>query len=122
MAKLALIWSKIQMQHDSLPGKLQEVTEQVPGTQSCISNSTDYEGGKPCQRPWKSNGRQGLGTVNDNGERLKEICDFNEMVITGTVFPHKKIHKQTWLSPDGRTKKKLITLWLTENLEHQYHD
>ena len=39
MAKLALIWSKIQMQHDSLPGKLQEVTEQVPGTQSCISNS-----------------------------------------------------------------------------------
>ena len=28
------------MQHDSLPGKLQEVTEQVPGTQSCISNST----------------------------------------------------------------------------------
>ena len=40
MAKLALIWSKIQMQHDSLPGKLQEVTEQVPGTQSCISNST----------------------------------------------------------------------------------
>ena len=49
--------------------------------------------------------RQGLGTVNDNGERLKEIWDFNEMVITGTVFPHKEIHKQTWLSPDGRTKK-----------------
>jgi len=33
--------------------------------------------------------QHGLGTVNDNGERLKEFCDFNEMVITGTVFPSK---------------------------------
>ena len=39
-------------------------------------------------------GRHGLGTVNaDNGERLKDFCDFNEMVITGTVFLHKEIHK-----------------------------
>ena len=30
-------------------------------------------------------GRHGLGTV----IRLKEFCDFNEMVITGTVFTHK---------------------------------
>ena len=30
-------------------------------------------------------GRHGLGTVNDNGERLEEFCDFNEMVNTGTV-------------------------------------
>ena len=52
-------------------------------------------------------GRHRLGMVNDNGERLKEFCDFNEMVITGTVFPHKEIHKQTWVSPDGRTKNQI---------------
>ena len=34
--------------------------------------------------------QHGLGRVNDNGERLKEFCDFNKMVITGTVFPHKE--------------------------------
>ena len=95
------------MQHNSLSGKLQVVTEQVHNHVLAFNCRYDCEGGKPCQRPWKSNGRHGLGTVNGNGERLKEICDFNEMVITGTVFPHKEIHKQTCrLSPDGRTKEK----------------
>ena len=39
-------------------------------------------------------------------ERLNKFCDFNEMVIIGTVFPHKEIHKQTWVS-HGRTKNQI---------------
>ena len=31
------------------------------------------------------------------------ICGMNDVVITGTIFLHKKIHKQTWISPDRRT-------------------
>ena len=37
-------------------------------------------------------GKHGLGLRNDNGERLCEMCDMNELVITGTLFPHKTIH------------------------------
>ena len=41
-------------------------------------------------------GKRGLGRWNDNGERLCEMSDMNELVITGTLFPHRKIHKATW--------------------------
>lgn len=50
-------------------------------------------------------GRHGMGMINDNGERLKEFCDFIEMVITGTIFPHEEIYKQTLVSPDGKITK-----------------
>jgi len=40
-------------------------------------------------------GPHGVGSLSETGERPKEFCDFNEMVITGTIFPHKEIHKLT---------------------------
>ena len=45
-------------------------------------------------------GRHGLGTMNDNGERLADLYALNKLVLGGSVFPHKRIHKVTWLSPD----------------------
>ena len=47
--------------------------------------------------------RHRLGQRNDNGERLCDMCDMNELVITGTWFPHKTIHKETWVFPGGHT-------------------
>ena len=40
-------------------------------------------------------GREGLGDMNDNGERFADFCDLQDLVIGGSVFPHKKI---TYLS------------------------
>jgi exonuclease III len=52
-------------------------------------------------------GVHGLGVQNDNGERLCEFCQMNGLVITGTLFPHKDIHKATWVSADGRVKNQI---------------
>ena len=49
-------------------------------------------------------GKHGLGTMNNNGERWANICAFNSLVIGGSIFPHKRIHKATWVSPDGATE------------------
>ncbi|XP_018022732.1 craniofacial development protein 2-like [Hyalella azteca] len=52
-------------------------------------------------------GVHGLGMQNDNGERLCEFCQLNGLVITGTLFPHKNVHKATWVSADGRGKNQI---------------
>ncbi len=49
-------------------------------------------------------GTEGIGDRNDNGNRLLEFCINNELVVMGTHFQHKDIHKLTWKSPDGRTR------------------
>ena len=52
-------------------------------------------------------GQHGRGVRNENGERLCEFCEMNGLVIKGTIFPHKEIHKATWTSPNGRTKNQI---------------
>ncbi|VDP43120.1 unnamed protein product [Schistosoma margrebowiei] len=52
-------------------------------------------------------GRQGLGERNETGERFANLCAFNKLVIGGTIFPHKRIHKTTWTSPDHTTQNQI---------------
>ncbi|VDO94152.1 unnamed protein product [Schistosoma margrebowiei] len=42
-----------------------------------------------------------------NGERFANLCAFNKLVIGGTIFPHKRIHKTTWISPDHTTQNQI---------------
>ena len=52
-------------------------------------------------------GKYGIGVRNDNGERRVDFCGLNNLVVTGTIFPHRRIHKETWISPDGQTKNQI---------------
>ena len=52
-------------------------------------------------------GKHGIGTFNDNGERLADFCEENNLLIGGTLFQHKHIHKTTWTSPDETTKNQI---------------
>jgi hypothetical protein len=58
-------------------------------------------------------GREGLGTINDNGEIFADFCLQNDLVIGGTVFPHRRIHKVTWVSPDARTENQIDHLTIS---------
>ena len=52
-------------------------------------------------------GKHGLGVMNENGEMFADFCAFNELVIGGTIFPHKLCHTATWVSPDHQTENQI---------------
>jgi hypothetical protein len=42
-------------------------------------------------------------TSNDNGVRVVNFATSKNLAAKGTMFPHRKIHKYTWTSPEGNT-------------------
>ena len=52
-----------------------------------------------------TNGNESLHQVsNDNGDRKVNFVTLKSLVIKSTIFPHRDIHKYTWISPDGDSK------------------
>ena len=52
-------------------------------------------------------GKHGLGILNKHGERLIDLCLMHDMVVGGSIFPHKRAHKATWVSPDHVTENQI---------------
>ena len=67
-------------------------------------------------------GKHGLGTMNNNGERLANMCAFNRLVIGGSIFPHKRIHKATWISPDGCTENQIDHFCIAHKFRRSLED
>ena len=67
-------------------------------------------------------GRHGSGIINENGERLVEFCTTNNLVIGGTLFPHREIHKITWCSPNGRDRNQIDHLLINGKLRRSLRD
>ncbi|VDP83084.1 unnamed protein product [Schistosoma curassoni] len=67
-------------------------------------------------------GRHGLGQRNENGERFANLCAFNKLVIGGTIFPHKRIHKATWISPDNTTENQIDHICINKKFRRTLED
>ena len=52
-------------------------------------------------------GQHGLGSMNENSEILADFCTINDIVIGGTIFPHKSCHKASWRSLEARTENQI---------------
>ena len=47
-------------------------------------------------------GKFGFGVQNGAGQRLREFCQENALVIANTLFQQQKRRLYTWTSPDGQ--------------------
>lgn len=67
-------------------------------------------------------GTHALGEVNENGERFANLCALNNLVIGGSIFPHKRIHKNTWRSPDNLTENQIDHLCISKKFRRSLQD
>ena len=47
-------------------------------------------------------GHHGVGKMNENGQRLLELCSFHKLAVTNTFFQHKDRHKVSWRHPRSK--------------------
>ena len=72
---------------------------------------------------WKGTmGKEGLGQMNENGLLFADFCTLSELIIRGTLFPHKPTHKATGISPDLQMENQIdhitiIKKWRTVLLD-----
>ena len=67
-------------------------------------------------------GTYGLGQMNENGQRFPDLCAWNQLVIGGSIFPHKRIHKATWRSPDHRTENQIDHICISQKFRRSWLD
>nr|KAG5700998.1 hypothetical protein BaRGS_022709 [Batillaria attramentaria] len=77
------------------------------------SDNTGYE---------NTMGTLGLGQMNENGERFADFCALNQLVIGGSIFPHKRIHKATWRSPDHVTENQIDHICISRKFRRSWRD
>ena len=67
-------------------------------------------------------GTQGLGQMNENGELFADMCALNQLVMGGSIFPHKRIHKATWRSPDHVTENQIDHICINQRFRRSCKD
>ncbi|VDO56709.1 unnamed protein product [Schistosoma margrebowiei] len=67
-------------------------------------------------------GRYELRHKKENGERFANLSAFNKLVIGGTIFPHKRIPKTTWISPDHTTANQLDHICINKKFRRTMED
>ena len=93
---------------DAFSRRLQEEVDKVTFHDVlCVMGDMNAKVGDNNTNRERVMGSHGRGDLNDNGERLSDFCLENRLIIGGTLFPHKPIHKLTWVSPNGKVENQI---------------
>ena len=108
---------------DNFYNRLQAVVEGLPNKDlNIIMGDANAMVGEDNTGYEETMGKHGVGQMNENGERFANICSFNRLVIGGTIFPQKKIHKATCVSPDQRTENQIDHFCISRKFRRSLED
>ena len=60
--------------------------------------------------------------MNENSERFADMCALNQLVIGGSIFPNKRVHKATWRSPDHLTENQIDHICIKQKFRRSCKD
>ncbi|KAK2721724.1 hypothetical protein QYM36_003891 [Artemia franciscana] len=90
---------------DSFYETLQIVTKEIPKHDVlCVVDDLNAKVGADPKYFPEVLGPHGLGQISENGALLVDFALSNDLVVGGTLFEHKNVHKYTRTSPDGSTR------------------
>ena len=67
-------------------------------------------------------GKHGIGQMSENGEKFLDICALNKLIVGGSIYPHKRIHKATWVSPDHVTENQIDHVCINKKFRRSLQD
>ena len=94
---------------DAFYEELQSVIDEIPERDMrVVIGDMNAKVGRDNQGIENVMGVEGLGEVaNENGAHFISFCTANHLVIGGTLFQQKDIHKYTWTSPCGQVRNQI---------------
>ncbi|CAG4932561.1 unnamed protein product [Colias eurytheme] len=96
---------------DNFYSGLSEVLRKIPSTERVVILGDFNARVGSDHTIWSSClGREGVGRMNENGQRLLEFCMQYQLCITNTYFKGKSMHKVSWKHP--RSASSLCSLYV----------
>ena len=81
-----------EVKKDVLYDQLQQVIQELPSHDVlCVLVGFNARVGSNNEGRNKIMGQNGCGNINNNGRRLCDLCEENNLAIGGTLFQHKEI-------------------------------
>lgn len=88
---------------DEFYEELETTIREIPATEHLfmLGDFNARVGADPDSWP-RSIGHFGVGKLNENGQRLLELCSYHDLCITNTFFATKPQHRVSWRHPRSR--------------------
>src|SRR5688572_29261171 len=92
---------------DQFYESLDQALREYKKGRECLVVMGDFNGKAGNGREENIVGPYGLGTRNENGDRLVNFCRKQNVFVTNTWFQQKRTAQYTWTSPGGRIKNQI---------------